>query len=195
MKTNDYFSSHVVAKPEFQLLPQGIAEVRLLRFEVLDSFTQFNGTVKDDDKLPEWIDPTVQLAITVVSAEKGKSGGLTHRFNGGAFAKYDQLSDEQRDSGNYENLGGYACKLNKQGKYERIPDPEKTKSCDNIMNQFANALRIPEGTLLLDGLAEARDDQRVFQVTVTNDEYKGKDQYRLSKFKAVTPVAVNEDFE
>jgi hypothetical protein len=189
----DFFKDFKVSKPEFNLLPAGEHVVRMIRAEEVTSFQQFSGDEKVN--LPEWKDATPQLAITVVSAEEGKSGGLTHRFNGRGYVKMSELSKEQRESGDYEDKAGYACSLNDDNLLVREVSEQHTKECANIINQFAGALGIKEGSKLGKALASAIADQVTFRVTVVNVPYEGKDQLRLTRFKALSAVPVKADFE
>jgi hypothetical protein len=189
----DFFKDFKVSKPEFNLLPAGEHVVRMIRAEEVTSFQQFSGDEKV--KLPDWKDATPQLAITVVAAEEGKSGGLTHRFNGRGYVKMSELSAEQRASGTYEDHDGYACSLNEDGLLVREVSEKHTKECANIINQFAGALGIKEGSKLGKAIATAIADQVTFRVLVVNKPYQGKDQLRLERFKAMTAVTVKADFE
>lgn len=180
---NDFFLNRKVEKPQFNLLTAGEHIVRLIRYEETDSFSQFNGEAKS--KVTAWKDATPQLAITVVAAEKGKSGGLTHRFNGLGYVKTKDLNDEQRESGAYEDEGGYACTLNEDGILVREVSPEATKACNNILNQFAAAIKAKEGESLGDSMDRAIAQEIPFRITVVNDEYEGKEQLRMQRFKAV----------
>lgn len=182
----DFFKSIKVERPEFNLLGVGEHNVRLIRAEETDSFSQFNGEEKKS--LPLWKDRTPQLAVTVVSAEDGKSGGLTHRLNGLGYIKYNDLSDDQKESGDYEDVQGYACVLNEEGDLVRIMSEERSKQCKNILNQFAAAVGGKEGDNLGDTLTRAIANKTTFKATVVNDEYDGKEQLRLSRFKAVANV-------
>ena len=182
----DFFKSMQVERPEFNLLPVGEHVVRLIRAEETDSFSQFNGEQKKKDF--GWKDRTPQLAITVVAAEEGKSGGMTHRLNGLGYVKYNDLSDAQKESGEYEDIGGYACSANEDGQLVREISPEHTKQCKNILNQFAASIGAQAGDSLGDVLTRAIANQTKFRVTVFNDEYDGREQLRLTRFKAVTNV-------
>ena len=190
---SDFFKKFKVSRPEFALLPVGEQIVRLLRTEEMNSFQQYNGTPKDE--LPEWQNATPQLAVTVVAAEEGKNGGLTHRFNGCGYVKHDELSDKEIKSGNYVNVDGYACYKDDDKDLVRKESDERTQACANIMNQFAAALQVEEETDLLEGLNQAITEQTPFRVTVTNDPYDGKDQLRLSRFRSIAKVAVGDDFD
>jgi len=179
---NDIIQSFETSRPEFNLLSEGEHIVRLSRYEILDSFTQYSHEPKAE--LPAWSNACPQLAITVLNAEEGKSGGLTHRLNFEGYVKYEELSEAQIKSGKYENVEGYAC-TKKGDDLVRAVDEEKTKTCANIANQFAMALGIPEGTNLIEGLDMARDEQVTFRVTVVNEPYDGRDQLRLSRFRQI----------
>jgi hypothetical protein len=192
-KELDFFAGFKVSKPEFNLLPAGEHVVRIIRAEEVTSFQQFNGDEKV--KLPAWKDATPQLAITVVAAEEGKSGGLTHRFNGRGYVKMTELSAEQRKSGDYEEHEGYACSLNDDDILVREVSEQHTKECANIINQFANSLGIKEGAKLGKALVAAIADQTKFRTTVVNKPYEGKDQLRLERFKAMSAATVKANFE
>jgi hypothetical protein len=179
----DFFLSKKVERPQFNLLAAGEHVVRLIRAEETDSFSQFNGEPKS--KETAWKDATPQLAITVVAAEKGKSGGLTHRLNGLGYVKDKDLSDAQRESGDYQIEGGYACTLNEDGILVREVSPDATKACNNILNQFASAIGAKEGENLGDAIQRAIAQETPFRVTIVNDEYQEKEQLRMQRFKAV----------
>jgi hypothetical protein len=183
-KVKDFFAGFKVEKPEFALLPAGEHTVRLTRVEPLSSFEKYDHQLKDADRLPQWKDACPQLAVTIVSAEPGKSGGMTHRFNGMGYVKYEELSEKERKSGKFENIEGYACTKDDDGDLVRIPSDSRTEQCANIINQFATAVGVKEGENLMLGLNAAAAEGRTLRVTVTNDPYQGKDQLRLTKFRA-----------
>ena len=185
-------SSYKSKAPEFQKLGEGTHNVRLVSVKETDSAHNYDGSLKEN--LPEYSDATEQLAITVVSTE-GK-GGMTHRLNGQGYLRFTDLTDDEVKSKKFTNINGYACAVNPSSKkLERIPDEGKTKSCDNILDQFMAACKMEEGSGLdeLDGVIA---NQTEFQVVVINDEYDGKDQFRIKAFKkAQVLVEVNEDLE
>ncbi len=191
------FLSMPVIKPEFVLLALGENIVYLSRYEQTSSFKKYDGSPKDE--LPEWKDEGPQLAITVTAGEEGKNGALTHRLQMYGFVRFDELSDKQIKTGKYENIGGYACVKTKAGATVRIIDEERTQKCTNILMQFCNALQIPVATeddesTIGPGLDKAIAEKTLFKATVVNEQYEGKDQYRLSKFKAMANVMVTDDF-
>ena len=182
----EFFKSFKVSEPSFMTLEAGKHIVRLIKYEETNSFLKLSGETKDN--LPEWIDHCPQLAVTVVTTEKGKSGGLTHRFNGQGYLKVSELTEDQLESGDYTDIGGYACITDDDGNYNRVPSEEHTKECANILNQFANALKIPVKTKLEKGLDEAIANKIEFEITVVNEPYEGKDQLRINRFKQIKAV-------
>ena len=190
MSKGDFFSNFKVSKPEFNLLPAGEHVVRIVRSESTTSFNQFDGTEKSD--LPAWNDPTPQLAITVVAAEEGKSGGMTHRLNGRGYVKMSELTAEQLASGDFQDENGYACTINNENLLVRVVSEKHTQECANILNQFANALGIKEGSKLDKGIEDAKDKGTKFVINIVNKPYGGKDQLRIEKFKMyAAPVAAS----
>ena len=65
---------------------------------------------------------------------------------------------------------------------------EHTKECENIMNQFAAALKIKVGSNLVKGLDKAIAEKTEFIAVVVNEPYDGRDQLRISRFKTVKAV-------
>lgn len=179
----DFFKSFKVAEPQFVSLEPGNHRVRLVKYEETSSFMKLSGDPKDN--LPEWKDPTPQLAITVVAVTKGKSGGMTHRLNGLGYKKYSELTNEELESGDYSDSHGYAVSADAEGDPVREVSDEHSKECNNIMNQFAAALQIPVGSKLEKGLDKAIADKLEFDIVVVNEPYEGRDQLRISRFKAV----------
>jgi hypothetical protein len=183
----DFFKKFKVEKPAFQPLAEGEHVVHVTAFAETDSFLNFNGTQKDE--LPEWCNPTPQIAITVA----GKNGSMVHRLNGCGWVKFEDLTEEQLNSGNYEDIGGYAC-YEEKGNTLRLLCPEKTQACSNIINQVATSLGIAEGRSLFDGFKTAVDEKYEMRVTVVKDIYNDKDQYRLSKFRSLTAEVKETEF-
>ena len=178
------FSSYQSKAPEFQKLGEGTHTVRLVSVKETDSAHNYDGTLKEN--LPEYTDATEQLAITVVSTE-GK-GGMTHRLNAEGFLRFADLTDEEIKSKKFTNVNEYACARNKANKLVRIPSEKKTAQCDNIMDQFMASTGLPEGSTIAD-LDDVIQSRAEFQVVVVNDEYDGKDQYRIKSFKKAAVAA------
>lgn len=185
-------SSYVSKAPEFQKLPKGQNEVRLVSYKETDSFRNYDGTEKST--LPDYDNPTEQLVITVVSTT-GK-GGLTHRLNMDGFVKYKELTPEEIASKLYTDIDGYACAMNKKTKkLERVSDEKRCATCEGILDQFFASLQIGIGSGL-EALDEAIAEKRAFNVDVTVEEYDGKQQYRIGSFKkAIAPASADSGME
>jgi len=197
-----FLSSKKVGDVQFKKLDLGNQIVRLLIAEETNSFQQFNGSPKENAK--PWADPTPQVAITVVSAEPGKSGSVSHRLNLLGYVRYDELSDEQKAEKKgkelvFENLDGYACTRNEDGDMVRITDDVKTETCDNILNQFAHAIGMKKDESFVDDngklFSRAIADETKFQVTVVSKPFNDREQLRLTKFKEYQQVEVNAGFD
>ena len=160
----------------------------LVRIVLLDSFTNFDGSEKEE--LPEWEDAVPQLAIVAMS--KTGKGGITHRFNGSGYIRYDELSKAQLKSGKYEDCNGYAVK-DVNGHRVRTEDPAKTESCKNILNQFFSSLSMEEGSGIED-LDTAIENGNTFMADVVNEPYQGRDQFRLAKLRK-SPLSAENDSE
>ena len=176
--SNSIFKSFKSSAPDFMQIGEIKRHIFLLvRIVLLDSFTNFDGSEKEE--LPEWEDAVPQLAIVAMSKE-GK-GGITHRFNGSGYVRYDELSKAQLKSGKYEDCNGYAV-LEQDGHKVRTEDPAKTESCKNILNQFFSALGMEEGSGVED-LDTAIENGNTFMADVVNEPYQGRDQFRLTKLR------------
>lgn len=176
--------------------------VRLIEMRLTDSFTQFNGLPKTE--LPSWANSCPQAAITVVAVgndEHGKplTGSLTDRLNGIAFGKFVDLPEVDQNSGDYENIDGWACYTDKKsGDKMRLVDKQKSLICDNIRNQFARALKMElsdEEGAFMRGVAKAIANETSFRITVANKPYDGKDQRRITRYRQAVAVPTEADFE
>ena len=190
MSTNDFFSGFQVAKPELNVINKaGDHVVRVLSMRMTDADTRLDGIPKGISR--QWVDTQQQLAITF----GGKSGVITNRFNSKGYIRFDELNDEQRNSGKFFNASGYACIKNKKGELERCEDVGRTTECINIINKFAMAIDIAEGENLIDGVSRAITEKRELIVSVKVDTYDGKDQYVVSGYKKAVDVRVDADDE
>lgn len=171
--------------PEFQKLPEGDNEVRLVSYKPTDSFHNFDGTLKDP--LPEYANATEQLIITVVGTDP-KKGGLTHRLNLDGYLRYAELTDKELQSGKFEDVDGYACARDPKSKeLVRLTDEARTKTCLGIIDQMFAAMQIPVGSGI-EALDDVIAEKRSFVVKVTKGEYNDRDQYRIGAFKKVASV-------
>jgi hypothetical protein len=191
MSTTNFFSSFQVAKPELTLMQAGDHVSRISSVRMTDADHQLDGVPKKEQK--PWVDVHHQMAVTFASV-KG-AGLITNRFNSKGFERYDELTDEQRASGKFENVEGFACRKNKQGQLERCESVSRTTECINILNKFAAALGIAEGESLMDGIQRAIAEKRELVVLVKADVYKDKDQLVVKGFKKVVDASSEADSE
>jgi hypothetical protein len=184
------FGSFVSKPVSGNILPVGEHRVRLAQAFETDSFTTSSGEKKSD--LPQWQTPTDQLYILCVSTE-GK-GSIGHRLQGQSWVKFANLTDEEIKTKKYLNIDGYACVKTKTG-VDRVPDKAGHEACARIFDRFMNACGLPEGSTIED-LDTVIADKTEFMIVVVNDEYEGKDQFRIKSFKPVaSAIPVVNDME
>ena len=193
MKTkNDIFQSFTSKKAEFaQIGEVSNHEFAIGKIMQTGSFHKLDGTLKDP--LPAWSDECPQYAMTFFSTtEKDKDGnrlGITRRFNGLGYVKYEELTREQQESGKFSDEKGYACEIAKDEKKYRLVSPERTGACRNILNQLFVAIGMKEGSTLNDLEDRAIADQYPVKATVTRDSYTDEetgetsDQFNIGKFR------------
>ena len=187
-KAKNLFDRYESAEPEFQQLGACVDHpVRVARWGRIDSFTQIDGSTKEN--LPAWEDATPQLFVILVSM-LGK-GSIVVRLNGCGYAKYESLTKEQIESGKFEKAGDYAI-TTINGHKVRLEDPGNTESCRNILNQFFSALNLPTKSKI-DDLDMAVEEQSTMLCTVTKGEYEGKDQYRATRYKKASAVMADAE--
>ena len=187
-KNVSLFDRFESAEPQFQQLEACVDHpVRVARWGRIDSFTQIDGSTKEN--LPAWEDPTPQLFVILVST-LGK-GSIVARLNGCGYTKYESLSKEQVESGKFEQAGEYAI-TEIDGHKVRLEDTGNTESCRNILNQFFGALDLPVGSKI-DDLDKAVEEQRTMLTTVTKGDFEGRDQYRAGRFKKAGAVMATEE--
>lgn len=196
MSNLSFFAGQVKA-PEFQQLGAGDHIVNLSRFEEVDSLHQYNGEKKEN--LPVWTNPTRQLALTMTSTEN--KGAITHRMNGEAWKKWMQLTDKERKSGEYDQVNGWVITKNEEGKIVRIHDEEKTKICQNMLAQALSAMGCEEGEDVEAELNRIIEEKVQFKITVSVEPWENpetgevKDQYRVTRFRPVTQLVLDGEFD
>lgn len=188
---NGIFGEFKSSKPAFQALPAGEQTVALVAVQEVDSLHNPDGTEKAEEKRKGWADATPQVLITVIGITN--KGGMSHRLNGLGYKRFDELTDKQLSSGKYINVEGYACIKDAKQNIVRIKDDARTEQCKSILNEVFNALQIPEGSGM-EALAEAAAERRQMQVNVAADEYDGKTNFKLKKFRKPA-VAAPATFE
>lgn len=127
-----------------QELTTGREPVRIAKMSLTDSFSNFDGSPRNAEDLPEWDDPTVQLAVTFASTDG--HGVHTHRFNLQGFKPWDTLTEKEQKSDDFVQLGKYACKKNKRGQLVRLPDKDKSATAVGMLDQLFSAVQLPLGS-------------------------------------------------
>ena len=187
------FKNYVSKAPERVELPVGTCLVTLVSYKETNSFEMYNGEVKEKEF--GWALPVNQLAVILKGVDV--KGVHTHRFQEEGYLKYASLTDEEKASGLYTDIQGYACAVNKKNQLVRIPDEENTKACMNILDQFFAAVGLPEGSTI-DDLDTVIEAAHPFEVTIVNKPYNGEKQLRISKFakaSAKTEAKVMSDID
>jgi hypothetical protein len=180
-------SNYQSKAPEFMKLSEGNHDVRLVSYKETDSFHNYDGSLKAE--LPEYSNPCEQLAITLVAI---KGGGITHRLNLEGYVKFSELTTKEIQSGKFSDVNGFACAINqKTKKLERIPDENKTKTCENILDQFFASTNLPLGSGLND-LDTAIAEKMPLSIVVVNDPYEGQDQLRIKNFRKFSVAATDK---
>lgn len=192
MKLNAYVSKET----ESQLLKEGDHVVRLASVIECTSFDAIVGMKIAGEKksLPRWINPTEEFAGLLVSED----GVLTFRQNMQGWKRFSELNDKELQSGKFEDVQGYACRITKDGLL-RIEDPERTAVCERIVDYFLHALGAVPGTNAQEAIDNAIASKTLFKVHVIKepwtDEISGevRDQYRVNKWIPMTEQTVEED--
>jgi hypothetical protein len=174
-------SNYSSKQPSSQLLKEGEHDVRLISVIECTSFNQLKAMniAGDKEKLPEWKNPTDQVAIMVGNSE----GAITHRINLQGWKRYAELTDKELASGKFEDIKGFACEKTKKG-LMRIEDADRTATCERILDHFIWALGYPEGTNAQDCVDNAIAEKKIFGVVIVAETWEESDaeQLRITKF-------------
>jgi hypothetical protein len=182
------FFAQETAEPEFKDLQPGEYKVTIQGLKVLDSrIKDWKGTKKT--KLPQYADFTPQIGCRLVSISG--EGSIVHRFNLLAFTKWDDLSPDDQESGNYEPIDNYACKRDDDGELIRIPSEKGMNGVNNIQAQVAHALGMT-GEKFAVALDKAMQNKVVFGIRVEPDPYDGR---MYTKVKGFFPVKAEVEAE
>jgi len=127
-----------------QGLDVGTENVRVAKMSLTDSFSNFDGTPRPASQLPEWTDPTIQLAVTFASLEG--HGVHTHRFNLQGFRRWDELTEEAQKDDAYVQLGDYACTIEDDDQIVRELDETRSATAIGMLDQLFAALSLPIGS-------------------------------------------------
>lgn len=178
-------ASYESKQPSSQLLKEGEHVVSLLDYLECTSFDEVKQSkvvgLKDD--LPEWINPIDVLGIHVGNA----SGSLFHRLHLAGAMRFSELSDKQLQSGKFVDCEGFACEKTKKG-LVRMEDPERTATCERILDHLLFAIGAEPGTNALEALDAAIANKEQFVIDVVCEPWETGDQYRISKFRRVGAV-------
>ncbi len=182
MDFNNYQSKkHVSNFPEGQtnVLGAGNYDLKIVSVHITDDQHIGLKSPKLKEVLPEWKDATPQVAVVFWH----KNGVTTRRFNGHGFVRFADIAEAEQHL--YDELGiaGYAVSKETG---TRVISKKNTESCENILNQFFDACKLPEGSVL--------EDLPNCMVNVTiehNDEY-GNDDVKSFKRIGVSSVIKEE---
>lgn len=149
MNLSKYTSSAPVANTigaylKGQGLTVGTENVSPVKMSLTDSFSNFNGTPKPDSDLPDWNDPTDQLAVSFISTEG--HGVHTHRFNLQGFKRWTEMTEEELKDKAYEQAGIYACTIEENDQVIRVLDDTRSKTAIGMLDQLFAALGLPLGS-------------------------------------------------
>lgn len=184
----NFFNNFKSSAPDYKNLGEVKDHpVRLVRAELTDSRTNFDGTEKEN--LPDYADATEQLACVFIS-EEGQ-GSIVHRYNGAGYVKFAELSEKQKQSGKFTEIDGYAC-IKKGQDFVRIEDEEKTKACANIMSQMFDAFGLEAGSGMED-LNTVIEERRVALITVSKEIWNEKEQYRVARLRKARKVMAQDE--
>ena len=99
---NSVFAGFKSEKPQSVILGVGKHTVGLIRILMIDSFTNLNGSAKEDSI---WSEPTPQLAVQVGSDK----GTITTRLNGLGYLHTDQVDQEYMETNGFVDVDGYVA--------------------------------------------------------------------------------------
>lgn len=163
-------------------LEAGDHEVRIVEWKITNSRIKWSGETKEN--LPEFTDPTPQLGI-MFRNDAGEVGW--HRFNVFGYKRWDDLSDKQQASGDYEKVtfgsSVYACKQSKSG-LVRQKDNKRTEGAQSFLDQFMAACG-HTGDTVGDAMPGIEENKETFIVTLEDDEYDGETSVRVAGFSKV----------
>lgn len=201
-------------KPTYRAIDRpGDYMFRIEEFKMLDSFTQYNGERKAEDKLknfdqdgnelPMYVDAATVLALKlrcVGQHEDDDNNGKTHfvRLQFGSYKKYNKLSQEQLESGDYTNIRGYACEEYEPGLYRRILSAEGMEAVKRIHDQFCHAVGLAEQASITEAVVTAYAEGTTFGLKLVADEYNHKQVLKEKNYfpaVALQPEAQTADLE
>ena len=177
MSKTSFFSSFKSTAPEYSKVPEGLHTFVIAQIVWgLDSRHNWDSSEKED--LPEYKDACDQIGLLL----KSDKGFIPMRMNGCGYTRFDELTADQKKSGKFIDIDGFAVHADTM---ERDISDDRTEKARNIMLQLFRALNMPEGSDL-NALDTAVEDQLPFQAKVTyenSSEYG--EQVKVNGFKKV----------
>ena len=163
--------------PDFKNLQEGDHVCKFTHLQMVNSRENTNGTLKANQ--PAYVDSFPQIFFRALSVD-GK-GSVVGRINLGAFGKYEDLTDAEKESGKFENHKGYACHLDKDKNLVRIPSAKGLEGVKSINNSIAHAIGQTgqDIAVALDNVMEAGD---TFGIKVVIEEYDGKEHANVEQW-------------
>ncbi len=182
---NGIFKGYKSAKPTSTVLAIGTHIVTLVKIFMIDSFTNINGSAKDDSV---WNEPTPQLAVQLGNDK----GVITSRLNGVGYVHTDAMDPEEMKTLELVDVEGYAAKDLGDGKFQRVVSEDNTEACSNILNRFFHACSVPEGSTIEQLMVMAKDNKIQLEIEVEANEWDGKTRSEVKSFKPVTEERLAE---
>lgn len=180
------YTSH---EPSAQLLKEGdntVHAISIIECGSFDIVELVNGKLAVTGKkanLPEWTDETGQIAVHVGN----DSGSVVHRFNEDGFDKYaTDLSNEQRASGIFTEVRGYACFINKKKKLVRLVSEKNTAKCARLIERFVFALAGKAGVDINVAVDNALATKSEFVVRIIKEPYTDDDGKSVNQTRVAT---------
>jgi len=166
-------ASRKTDKPETNMLKAvGDFRMKLKQVNLSDSFKKWDGSMKS--KLPGFVNPTDELHV-LLEVLDGVHEGKVHyeRIALGGFLKQAKLSQEDKDSGKFTPIRGYACTKDKDGKYHRISGQAEMDSIKSIQNYISNAVGKAGGDdEFVLGIFDAFTEGVTFGVKIESEPYE-----------------------
>lgn len=152
-------------------LSEGNHVVHLKGYWETNSFLSFKGEPMKRKEMPAWTDPTEQLGYLCVNHDENFIVG---RINLLGFTKFEDLSTEDQESGNFteDEKTGYALFENEDGDIVRVIDDDKTATGEGILMQLVNALGLPMTKEVQKGNKRVKEQRTIGEIldeAVAND--------------------------
>jgi hypothetical protein len=170
----------------------GEYNARVIDWKVLDSFTNWDETSKDAEKLPEFSDPAPELAVMFGTDH----GTVIARLHIKGYVQWDDLTEEAQNSGKYKLVEfhdrAYAC-VEKNGKLTRVESPEKTKDAQNFINQFFTSAGQGEAESLKAAMDSIVEGKTEINIKVDMEKYRDSNPLpKVTRFRPYKEIVTDE---